>query len=151
MNDVEPAYGQGDASYRAAGEEAGVRRLVRAFYGEMDRWPPARTIREMHPADLTVSIDKLACFLCGWLGGPRLYAERYGRIAIPLAHRHLRVGAAERDAWLGCMERALAEQPYTPAFRRYLLEQLAIPAERVREVCESEGDDERGTVSSAGA
>ncbi len=151
MTVADPPFGQGDASYRAAGEEAGVRRLVQAFYEEMDRWPPARGIRAMHPPDLALSIDKLACFLCGWLGGPRLYAERYGRIAIPLAHRHLRVGAAERDAWLGCMERAVNAQPYGPAFRRYLLEQLAIPAERIREVCESEGDNERGTVSPAEA
>lgn len=125
-------FGEGDASYRAAGGETGIRQLVDAFYDEMERRPEAAAIRAMHPPDLGVARDKLARFLCGWLGGPPRYAETYGAIAIPSAHAHLPVDAAERDAWLACMRVAVDAQPYTPAFRVYLLEQLAIPAERVR-------------------
>ena len=136
---VEPiAYGTDDASFRAAGGEAGIRRLVEAFYRIMDVLPEARGIRAMHPADLAVSIDKLARFLCGWLGGPRRFQEKYGSISIPGVHRHLLVAAAERDAWLACMQRAIAEQPFADDFERYLLEQLAVPAERIRQVCAEE-------------
>jgi len=43
-----------------------------------------------------------------------------------------RLGAKERDAWLLCMQRALAEQPYADDFKQYLIEQLFVPAERSR-------------------
>ncbi len=127
-------YGQGDSSFRAAGGREGVFALVDAFYRIMDEIPEARTIRRMHPRDLSESRDKLARFLCGWLNGPPLFAERYGPIRIPSAHAHLRVGPAERDAWLLCMERAIAEQDYPPDFARYLLGALRVPAERVLQV-----------------
>jgi len=129
-----PIYGQGDASYRAAGERAGITKLVDAFYRIMSERPEAQTILRMHPRDLDVSRDKLARFLCGWLNGPRLYAEKYGPIKLPHAHAHLRVGPAERDAWLRCMELALAEQDYAPDFVVYLLRELAKPAERITRV-----------------
>jgi hemoglobin len=125
-------YGVEDASYRAAGGEAGIRKLVDDFYDAMDRLPEAPKIRAMHPEDLTVSRDKLARFLCGWLGGPKLYAEKYGPIRIPQAHSRFEIGSKERDAWLACMAEALRHQPYAPEFKRYLLEQLHVPAERSR-------------------
>lgn len=125
-------FGQGDATYQAAGGFEGILKLVTAFYGYMEHLPEARRIRAMHPKDLDLSIDKLACFLSGWMGGPRLYREKYGPIAIPHAHSHLDIGSAERDAWLLCMKKALAEQGYPQDLQDYLLKQLAVPAERCR-------------------
>lgn len=126
-------YGEGDASYRAAGQQAGLTRLVDAFYRIMDELPEARGIRRMHPRDLTEARDKLTRFLCGWLNGPRLYSEKYGPIHIPRSHAHLRIGPRERDAWLRCMELAIAEQGWAPDFAAYLLRALAVPAERIRQ------------------
>ena len=117
-------YGQGDSSFRAAGMQTGIRKLVNDFYEIMDQHPEANKIRRMHPAELEKSRDKLALFLCGWLGGPRLYQEKYGVISIPKAHFHLNIGSGERDAWLLCMAEALKRQPYAPDFKIYLLEQL---------------------------
>ena len=129
-----PVFGVGDASYRAAGERAGITRLVDAFYDVMDALPEAARIRRMHPRDLTESRDKLARFLCGWLNGPKLFSEKYGPIKLPSAHAHLPVGPEDRDAWLLCMERALAEQDYAPDFVAYLMRELAKPAQRIVEV-----------------
>lgn len=126
------SYGVGDTSYLAAGGETGIRKLVDDFYDAMERLPKAEKIRDMHPADLTISRDKLTLFLCGWLGGPRLYAQKYGPIRIPQVHGHLEIGRDERDAWLLCMREALKTQPYPAAFKHYLLEQLYVPAERSR-------------------
>ena len=125
-------YGVEDASYRAAGGEAGIRKLVDDFYDAMDQLPEAAKIRAMHPENLTVSRDKLARFLCGWLGGPKLYAEKYGPINIPQAHKRFEIGSSERDTWLSCMKEALKNQPYAAEFKKYLLEQLYVPAERSR-------------------
>ena len=127
-------YGVADASFQAAGGEAGIRLLVEAFYRHMDEREDARVIRAMHLDDLTLSIDKLAAFLCGWTGGPRRYGEKYGPIAIPPAHAHLRITEVEKNAWLTCMACALEEQDYAPAFKTYLLTQLTVPASRIVQV-----------------
>jgi len=128
-------YGEADATFQAAGGEAGIRQLVDTFYDHMDADQAFATIRAMHPEDLTVSRDKLARFLCGWMGGPRRYNEKYGSITIPGAHAHLKVTKIERDQWLGCMQAALAEQDYPTSLVTYLLKQLFVPADRIREVC----------------
>ncbi len=129
-----PKYGTEDASYKAAGELEGITKLVDAFYDYMERLDEAKIIRKMHPHDLTISRDKLTCFLSGWLGGPRLYSQKYGAISIPNVHRHLSVASKERDAWLTCMRAAAADQPFHDSFKKYLLEQLFVPAERIRQV-----------------
>jgi len=126
------AYGEGDSSFQAAGGEEGLRRLVDGFYDAMEILPEAKRIRDMHPQDLTESKDKLARFLCGWLGGPKRYNEKYGTIRIPKAHSHLDIGVEERDAWLLCMEESLKVQPYEADFKAYLIEQLFVPADRSR-------------------
>jgi hemoglobin len=128
---IAPKFGIKDASFRAAGGVDGVRKLVDDFYRIMDEAEDASIIRRMHPADLTISRDKLARFLCGWLGGPRLYTEKYGPISIPNVHAHLGIGDAQRDAWLACMERAVARQSFSPEFAAYLMEQLRVPAQRI--------------------
>lgn len=125
-------YGTNDASYQAAGQIEGLIKLVDDFYGFMQTLPEAKHVLEMHDPDLTLSKDKLASFLSAWTGGPRLYKEKYGAISIPAAHSHLAIGSSERDAWLLCMEKALAKQPYEQDFREYLLNQLSKPAERCR-------------------
>ncbi len=127
-------YGTEDASYKAAGELAGITKLVDAFYDYMESMPEAKIIRAMHPDDLSISRDKLSCFLSGWLGGPKLFSEKYYSIRIPQAHKHLPVSSKERDAWLLCMKKAADDQPYHESFKKYLLEQLYVPAERIRQV-----------------
>ena len=127
-------YGQGDATHRALGGVEGIRQLVELFYEEMDTLPEAKRIRDLHPSDLEISIDKLACFLSGWTGGPKLYSEKYGSIKIPIFHQHLPVEEAERDAWMLCMERALDRMEYPEALKSYMMRELYVPADRIRVV-----------------
>ena len=122
--------------YCAAGELAGVTRLVNDFYSNMDTFPEARVIRKMHPEDLTEARKKLTYFLCGVLGGPRLYIDHYGPVNLPDFHRQFPIGTSERDAWMLCVQRAIAVQPYDASFKEYLLARLWIPAERIRMVNE---------------
>lgn len=131
-----PLYGFSDTSFQTAGGIDGIRKLVDDFYSYMDKLPEAAHIRAMHKADLTESRDKLTLFLCGWMGGPKLYGAKYGSINIPRDHMHLPIAASERDAWLLCMNKALAQQTYPEDFKLYLLQQLRIPAERITQVCQ---------------
>jgi hemoglobin len=125
-------YGVGDCSYKVAGELVGITQLVTAFYNNMQAFKEAKKTRDMHAEDLSQSGKKLVYFLSGWMGGPRLYAEHFGSINIPQAHKHLSVGVAESEAWLLCMQKSVDEQPYAESFKTYLMQQLRVPAERIR-------------------
>lgn len=131
-------YGTGDGTYQAAGGEGGVTKLVDDFYGRMARDERFADIYAMHPGDIDVSRQKLVTFLCGWMGGPRLYGERFGPINIPAAHAHLPIASSHRDQWLLCMSESVAQQPYPDDFRAYLMEQLTIPANVILKRCQRE-------------
>lgn len=122
-----------DNSFQSAGGYEGIKQLVDIFYDFMGSLKEAHDIHEMHTDEQAIRRDKLARFLCGWLGGPRLFSETYGPINIPQVHAHLRVTEVERDAWLLCMEKALELMPYDEEFKVYLLTQLRVPAERIRQ------------------
>ena len=128
-------YGNGDVTYQAAGGRIGIRKLVDCFFDHMETDSKYRIIFDWHPEDKEVSRDKLALFLCGWMGGPRPFVEKYGSISIPNVHKHLKVTALERDLWLDCMSLALERQDYPASLIDYLRQQLFIPAERIRQAC----------------
>lgn len=124
-------YGVGDASYQAAGGIEGLRRLVTEFYRVMDEQPEAAQLRSLHGESLELASDKLACFLSGWLGGPKLFSEKYGVIALPAFHAQWPISEQLSQSWLNCMAQAVALQPFAPAFAEYLLAQLRVPAQRI--------------------
>jgi hemoglobin len=126
-------FGLLDNSFQSAGGYEGIKRLVDIFYDQMASLDSAQVIHAMHTEAQSVRRDKLARFLCGWLGGPRLFSETYGPINIPKVHAHLHISEVERDAWLHCMAQALAQMPYDEEFKSYLLTQLRVPAERIRQ------------------
>lgn len=130
-------YGENDNTFQALGGIEGLTRLCNKFYEIMDTIPEAKVIRKMHPKDLSISTDKLIHFLSGWTGGPRTYRDKYGPIQIPIAHQHLNISVNEKYAWMLCMHNALIELNYPEDLRNYLLEQLAFPAEKIRQVSQA--------------
>ncbi len=94
--------------YQILGEE-GIHRLCQRFYDIMDRAPEAATIRRMHAADLGPMKLKLAEYLTGWMGGPPIYANKYGSVCMTEPHAPFLIGPVERDQWLWCMGQALQE------------------------------------------
>ncbi len=127
-------FGEEAATYNAVGGDQGLQALVDEFYKIMDESPDYKKIRDMHPKDLTETIDKLLVFLTGWMGGKKDYADKYGSISIPGAHCHLAIDEAERDMWLDCMKEALINQNHDNGLIEYLIAQLGMPAERIRQV-----------------
>jgi hemoglobin len=92
------------------GGEFGVRALVDRFYDLMDLEPAYAGIRGLHPGALDGSRDKLFWFLCGWLGGPNHYTDRFGHPRLRARHLPYAIGLAERDQWLACMAQAMDER-----------------------------------------
>jgi len=100
--------------YDFIGGESAIRSLVDRFYFYMDILPEAQDIRAMHQPDLASAKDKLFKFLSGWLGGPNLYIEEYGHPMLRMRHFPFKIGESERDQWMLCMKKALAEIPMDP-------------------------------------
>ena len=96
--------------YDRLGGEPGVRALVDRFYDLMELEPAYAGIRALHPSDMAGSRDKLHWFLCGWLGGPNLYIERFGHPRLRARHLPYAIGLAERDQWMACMMQAMQDE-----------------------------------------
>lgn len=114
--------------YDLLGGDAGVRRLVDRFYDVMDRDPAVRTIRDMHPEDLSESRDKLYEFLSGWTGGPALYQEKRGHPRLRFRHLPFSIGQPEAAQWLYCMNVALRELQVPDAAGQRLMQGLTMTA-----------------------
>jgi hemoglobin len=110
-----------DSVFETLGGEAGVRALVDRFYDQMALDERFAGIRALHPANLDSSRDKLYWFLCGWLGGPQHYQERFGHPRLRARHLPFPIGVSERDQWMLCMADAMRHRGIEgPLFDRLL-------------------------------
>lgn len=91
------------------GGEAAVHALVDRFYDLMDLEPAYRELRASHGTTLDEARLKLFWFLCGWLGGPQHYQERFGHPRLRMRHMPFKIGILERDQWLACMDQAMGD------------------------------------------
>ena len=101
--------GEAATPFQRLGGESAVRALVDRFYDLMDLEPQYQGIRVLHPTTLDGSRDKLFWFLCGWLGGPNHYIDRFGHPMLRARHLPFAIGDAQRDQWMACMAQALQE------------------------------------------
>ena len=110
MNDAASPGTPEPTPFERLGGEGAVRALVDHFYDLMDLEPAYAELRALHPGELSGSRDKLHWFLCGWLGGPNHYVDRFGHPMLRARHLPYRIGVTERDQWMACMGQALREQ-----------------------------------------
>ena len=111
-----------------------MRRLVDRFYDLMDLEPRLAQLRAIHPTTLDGSRDKLFWFLCGWLGGPDHFVERFGHPRLRARHMPYRIGIAERDQWMAAMTQAMAECELDAELQRRLAASFAHTADWMRNV-----------------
>ena len=118
--------------FERIGGEVGTRALVDRFYDLMDLDPEASELRASHPTTLDGSRDKLFWFLCGWLGGPQHYTDRFGHPMLRARHLPFAIGIKERDQWLACMQQAMRETKVEPALAQRLAESFFGTADWMR-------------------
>jgi len=102
------------------GGEARVLALVTRFYDLMDLEPAYSELRAAHGSSLESAREKLFWFLCGWLGGPNHYTDRFGHPRLRMRHMPFAIGILERDQWLACMDQAMGEVGVPTALRERL-------------------------------
>lgn len=128
----DPAANQETTAFELLGGEPAVRALVDRFYDLMDLEPDYAALRAVHGSTLDEARDKLFWFLCGWLGGPQHYIERFGHPRLRARHLPFAIGIRERDQWLACMSQAMREREVDPALAQRLAQAFFGTAEWMR-------------------
>ena len=119
-------------AFDMVGGEAQVRALVDRFYDLRDLELAYTHLRAVHGSDLQSARDKLFWCLCGWLGGPSHYTERFGHPRLRMRHMPFAIGVRERDQWLACMAQAMQEVQLPEALQTRLQESFFQTADWMR-------------------
>lgn len=114
------------------GGETTVGALVARFYDLMDEDPDYYGIRKLHPPSLEGSREKLYKFLMGWLGGPPLYEREFGHPRLRARHMPFAIASSERDQWMTCMARAMADTGLDENLRKRLTQSFFQTADWMR-------------------
>ena len=114
-----------DTPFEWIGGELQVKALVERFYDLMDLEPGYTALRATHAGPLDNARQKTFWFLCGWLGGPQYYTEKFGHPMLKMRHMPQQtgggsIGILERDQWLACMDQAMVETGVDEALRARL-------------------------------
>ncbi|WP_313076889.1 group II truncated hemoglobin [Melaminivora sp.] len=131
MTTADPATTPATAYEWLGGEDA-VRQLVERFYDLMDLEPGYAELRATHGSTLDDARSKLFWFLCGWLGGPDHYQQRFGHPRLRARHLPFSIGILERDQWVACMDQAMEDVGVPGALRERLNESFMGTADWMR-------------------
>jgi hemoglobin len=97
------------SAFDLIGGEVLIRSMVDRFYDLMELEPRYAELRAAHGSTLAEARDRLFWFLCGWMGGPQYYTDRFGHPWLRARHMPFKIGILERDQWLACMDEAMGE------------------------------------------
>jgi hemoglobin len=120
--------------FERIGGESAVRSLVDRFYDLMDLEPGYAALRAVHGSSLDKARDHLFWFLCGWMGGPDYFVERFGHPRLRARHMPFKIGILERDQWVACMDQAMADTAVDPTLRERLRNSFSETADWMRNV-----------------
>lgn len=120
--------------YERMGGEAAVRTLVETFYDIVEFEPEGEVLHLLHRRGHGVAHSRIEQFnfLSGFLGGPRLYVEKYGHSDVREMHVHVEIGAEARDAWLRCMAMAIDRVGLSAALKGELMASFTRVAHALR-------------------
>jgi hemoglobin len=88
--------------YQIMGEE-NIFKMISDFYQELETSP----VRRLFPADMKAASEKSAAFFVTILGGPPLYAQRYGPPRMRARHLPFVIDEPARQVWLACFNKTL--------------------------------------------
>ena len=92
------------AIYRIMGEE-NIFKMMLDFYKELE----TSELRPLFPADMEQASKKSAAFFVTILGGPPLYAQKYGPPRMRARHLPFEIDEGARQIWLACFDRVLRD------------------------------------------
>ena len=121
-----------DSAFALIGGEPALDALVARFYDLMELEPQYTELRAVHGNTLDDARQKLFWFLCGWMGGPDYFQERFGHPRLRGRHLPFSIGIKERDQWVACMDQAMLETAVPEPLRSRLSESFMKTADFMR-------------------
>lgn len=130
----------GESPFDELGGRGAVLSLAERFYDIMERAEPE--LAALHELDAEGRVsrrnrDRFGLFLLGWLGGPDDYVRQNGHPRLRMRHARVPVGVAMRDAWLRCMDAAMADRGVPEPLRELLRRRFGDVADFMRNVDEA--------------
>ncbi|MBB1489948.1 MULTISPECIES: cyanoglobin [unclassified Paracoccus (in: a-proteobacteria)] len=97
--------------YDEIGGATALRALVGRFYDLVETDPRGAVMLGQHLRGHGIAHvrEEQFAFLSGFLGGPRLFAERHGHMNLRELHDHLPIRPQEAEDWLALMDQAIAD------------------------------------------
>ena len=123
-----------DTPFAWIGGEEKIKAMVERFYDLMDLEPAYADLRRAHGSELAKARQHLFWFLCGWMGGPQYFTDRFGHPRLRARHMPFSIGIKERDQWVACMDQAMGEVGVDEALRARLRESFFQTADWMRNV-----------------
>jgi len=119
--------------YDLVGGEAGVHSLVKAFYDIVETNPEGHKLHLLHLRGSGVAHSRIEQFnfLSGFLGGPKLYSEKYGHSNVRTMHEHVEINTEAKDIWLKCMAMAIDQVGLASTAKDQLMGNFTVVAERL--------------------
>lgn len=124
-----------DASiYNRMGGEDAIRELVKVFYDIIEFEPVGDNLRILHLRHAGIAHSRIEQFnyLCGFFGGPNLYAEKHGHSNVREMHEHVEVNMLVRDDWLKCMDIAMDRLKYDPKLKKDIMDHFTVVAHALK-------------------
>ena len=135
MKNIQPSQNESanKSLYELAGGETGVLNLVKVFYDIVETEPSAHKLLLLHLRGNGLAHSRVEQFnfLSGFLGGPKLYVEKYGHSNIRTMHEHVEIDVESKDIWLECMVKAIDKVSFDESTKSKLMNNLTAAAERL--------------------
>jgi hemoglobin len=119
--------------YDLIGGQEALSRLVETFYDIVEKHPEGQPVHLLHLRGHGVPHSRLEQFnfLSGFLGGPNLYAEKYGHSNVRFMHEHVEINVQAKDAWLKCMSMAIDEVGLESSAKAKLMDNFTVVAAKL--------------------
>jgi len=118
------------ALYDAVSGQQGLTILSNTFYDFVESTPEGRPVAKLHLRGHGIGHARieLVNFLSGFLGGPNLFAEKWGHSNVRHIHDHVNINQQASDSWMSCMEMAMNKLDYDNELKQRLRENFLVIA-----------------------
>lgn len=113
--------------YDQIGGAEGVDKLVNTFCDVIETTEVGKPVLVMHLRGHGMAHARVEQFnfFSGFLGGPRLYAEKWGHSNVREIHAHVKIDETASQAWLSCMSMTMDKLAYPQPLKQQLMKNFS--------------------------
>jgi len=113
--------------YDQVGGAEGVNKLVNTFCDLLETTEEGKPVLLLHLRGHGMDHTRVEQFnfFSGFLGGPRLYAEKWGHSNVRQIHAHVDIDENASQAWLSCMSMTMDKLAYPQTLKAQLMQNFS--------------------------